>query len=529
MEPSQLPTVDLEAPNGKRIVLEPVIRLERLPGLSRTGLAAVLTLSAIFLFTGLHPLHHTDLWGHVNFGRWIAENGRLPSADPFRWDTGAERFLNVPWLSQVLAHFCLEGLGLEGLVLAHAALVTLAAAGLMGAVRSRNVPAGWAVAAAPAACLLALPIVGAIRPQLFGILALTLVLWAIGRLPSSRRPLFWLPVVFVLWANLHGSFPVGIAALGCFALAQTWDSARAARRLLSAWRDKVVRRAWVALGVAVAASCVNPLGAKMLAAVAGFAAAGNLEGISEWRPMVIHSLSGILFFGSLLITAVLLRLSPRRVTTVEVLLILLFGLASLSAIRMLAWWALVWPWVAAPHAAATWRAYRRRGPSRADDRGGPLDPRVPAKRTCLAAVAVFLTLWWLPGGFGLFTGRSRPEASIVSTGTPRALADQARKLGITGRMFAPLDWADYLVFKSGARVQPLVTSNVHMIRPAVWQDFLRIRSAGDGWLDSADRHGLEYLAIDRGRNRRLAAVIGQHPRCVVLYEDPQGLLVRLSR
>jgi hypothetical protein len=268
------------------------------------------------------------------------------------------------------------------------------------------------------------------------------------------------------------------------------------------------------------------LGIKLLVGVAGFAGSSNLEGISEGRPMVLGSLSGALFFGSLLATGLLLRWSPRRIAACELLLVLGFGLASLVAIRMLVWWALAWPWVVAPHAAASWARFRK---SRLDDdQPGPANAAAAAKRTCIAVVVAALTLWWSPATFGLITGRSRPAASVLSLGTPKGVAEHVEKLGLSGRFFAPLDWADYLMWRADGRLEPLVYSHVHLVGPDVWQDFLRIGSGSEAWLAVADRYGLAYLVIDRRRNRRLAGRAVGHPRCRVLYEDRQALLVEIG-
>ena len=87
-----------------------------------------------------------------------------------------------------------------------------------------------AVTAAVTAYLLALPITGTIRPQLFGMLGFAATLWAIARLPSRKHPLAWLPALFALWANLHGSFAMGLVALGCYCLGHTWIAAQTVDR-----------------------------------------------------------------------------------------------------------------------------------------------------------------------------------------------------------------------------------------------------------------------------------------------------------
>src|SRR5687768_5289403 len=65
-------------------------------------LALVIALSTIFLWTSLHKLHHTDLWGHLDFGRWIAQHRSLPAIDPFAATPSNIPFVPSAWLAQLL-------------------------------------------------------------------------------------------------------------------------------------------------------------------------------------------------------------------------------------------------------------------------------------------------------------------------------------------------------------------------------------------------------------------------------------------
>ena len=247
MESLQPPTVDVRAPSGERIILRPVIAEGWIPRISLGGLAVALVLCATWLATSFNRLNHTDLWGHLSFGRWMVEHHALPRCDPFRSFAEPERFLNVPWLSQLLGYLWYQALGAEGMVLGHALLLTVAVGWLALAVAGRGVSASWAAVAAAAAYVLCLPVVGTLRPQVFGMVAFVGALWAISQLPRRRHPLVWLPLLFALWANLHGSFLVGLAVLGGFAAGYTWDAWREARSLRAAWNQPGVARAWLAL------------------------------------------------------------------------------------------------------------------------------------------------------------------------------------------------------------------------------------------------------------------------------------------
>jgi len=236
--------------------------------------------------------------------------------------------------------------------------------------------------------------------------------------------------------------------------------------------------------------------------------------------MVVGSLSGGLFLASVVFTAILLRWSPRRISTLEILLTLVFGLASLWAIRMLVWWALTWPWVVAPHAAATWLP-RRREPVETDPARG-------VKRLLYGAIIVFLALWWSPSTFGLVTGHRRAAESILSSGTPHAMACRIREMGLSGRVFAPMDWADYIIFQTDEAIRPLIFSHVHLTHSSVLRDYMHIYTAGEAWLDVVDKHEIDYLVLDRRRNGKLAGLAMAGPRCRVLYEGRQGLLLEIN-
>jgi len=537
----QTPTVDIHARDGRRVVLRPVIPLDKMPRTGRAVLAVVCVLCGIWLATSFNRLNHTDLWGHLSFGRWIVEHRALPQSDPFRSYVAGESFLNVPWLSQVLGYLWYCALGPEGLVLAHALLLVVAAGCLMLAVRGRNVSTAWAAAAGGVSYVLGLPIVGTLRPQVFGMLGFALTLWAIARLPVRRHPLVWTPLVFALWANLHGSFLAGLLALGCFAVGWSWERWRRSNRWTTFRRDPSVRRAWLALLLCAAACCLNPSGFRLLAAVAAFAENTNLGGVSEWRPTVLPSLTGVLMLCSFTITAVLLRWSPRRIAAYEVLLLAVFGLAALGAIRMLVWWAALWPWLAAPHAAAVARLLR---PARRTAAGPrilpPCDPageeaaaaatRAAASgqtRTFLMAALIFVTVMLSPPTYALLTGRHRPEQAVFSADTPYLIAEELADRQIAGRIVAPMDWADYLIWRTGSAVEPLVYSHVHLTGADLWQDFLYLQSGGPQWLAVADHYGLQYAVVSRARQPQLAFLASQEPRCRLRYEDQQALLVEI--
>ena len=126
------------------------------------------------------------------------------------------------------------------------------------------------------------------RPLVIGVLFLVVLLWVV-EVPDSavgRHPLVVLPILFWLWANVHGSFALGFAYL--------------ALHLLGRWVDH--RRPWEArertllIGAALAFVVVfaNPYGAELVLFPIALLARGEiLSHIVEWQSPDFREIFGI--------------------------------------------------------------------------------------------------------------------------------------------------------------------------------------------------------------------------------------------
>jgi hypothetical protein len=157
-----------------------------------------------------------DSWWHLRAGQWITQHRSVPAFDPFSWEAEPPRpWPNHSWLGQVVfyAAYAAGGLPLLELVCGCA----LAAAVLLS-VTAADRPAQQAFPFA-LAMLPWLWVVASVRAHLFTVALLALTLWLLCR----RR--FWpLPLVFLVWANLHGGVALGGLLMGLASVALlVWD------------------------------------------------------------------------------------------------------------------------------------------------------------------------------------------------------------------------------------------------------------------------------------------------------------------
>lgn len=220
------------------------------------------------------PVVGGDLWWHLASGRLIAQSGRIPAADVFSFSAAHQPWLNHEWLAQVGLWGLWSRLGPDSL--AYAKVLLLLAVFALVFVRGLRLGAGpvAALAATVLAAYVAKPFLD-VRPGLLSLAgaALVLLLWERRR----PRPLLAVPLLLLLWANLHAGVVFGLIVSGLFA----------AEALL--WRQGEV--AWLpprtvaaALALALLLPLANPNGAGLYLFPFSYAPGSAWKDLHDWLP-----------------------------------------------------------------------------------------------------------------------------------------------------------------------------------------------------------------------------------------------------
>lgn len=154
----------------------------------------------------------SDLWWHLAAGEQTLQHGRPLLIDTFSYTRAGEVWINHSWLGQVVLALVHRAGGWYGVC---ALVAALAALSFVLVFRQMKGPPIYRAFVIVLAALVAAP-VWSPRPQLFSLVMLALVSGiALRYREQGRAPLFWLPLLFVLWSNLHGGYPLGLLLLGC--------------------------------------------------------------------------------------------------------------------------------------------------------------------------------------------------------------------------------------------------------------------------------------------------------------------------
>jgi hypothetical protein len=178
----------------------------------------VVAVAACVILTGivwLMPRDSSDTFMALAGGQDLMR-GRLGAPDDWAFTTPGRVWINQNWGSDFLFYNSWRAAGGSGLVALKAVLLIVLALALAGAGRLRGVSRPGAILLA-GAVVIAARIYLDLRPNLVGLVMLSLTLLSLHLARRSVRWI-WLSVACTtLWANLHGSFVLGLGMIALWA------------------------------------------------------------------------------------------------------------------------------------------------------------------------------------------------------------------------------------------------------------------------------------------------------------------------
>ena len=239
----------------------------------------------------------SDTWWHLRAGQEMWTRHVVMLTDEFSYVARGAYWPNHEWLSEVIFFAVFRIGGMPGLTLLAAILITTASA------------LSWRLMRGPATkklLLMALAMtsiapVWTVRPHVFS-LVLTMTV-----LQLALRDIYWpLPILFALWANLHGGVALGFVVLGGVAISQLWIGQR----------SRLPKLAIVIAGC-FAATLATPLGFHLWTTIPQSIQKSMANGIVEWRPPALFGLQHLAFWIVLLLFAVTTVVRRRTIVTKE--------------------------------------------------------------------------------------------------------------------------------------------------------------------------------------------------------------------
>jgi hypothetical protein len=451
----------------------------------RPSLGVIATVMSVAFYALCRTVADVDLWGHVKFGEDIWRTGNVIQEDTYSYLTGSQEWINHEWLAEVILYRTFSLFGPPGLI-AFKTGVGLLIVGLVYRHLCR-----WSLTAARAGVVVLLVAtmlihgLGTVRPQLFTYLFFLLLLLLIHAAEHGRVRLLWFsPVLFALWVNLHGGFLAGLAILflwsGIHTAALVWR-AHSASVLLSRSTLTIL----AALTTSVLATLVNPYGAGLLRFLLRPATLARPD-ISEWQPIAIVSFYGILYLTFLMAAGAGLLYSRIERKPALVGLWACIALLPLTAERHGSLFALGMAVLAAEHIGSAWVRWQATRPAHQEARR---DRRRQLWAAAIAlAFAVAVIRWSLPHF-------SCIQVDPMVIRFPARAVALLKDSGVSGNMAVLFDWGEYALWHLSPRIKVSVDGRRETVYPdGVHAENLNFLTGINDW-DAVLRKHDTHLAL----------------------------------
>jgi len=478
---------------------------------------------AALVFTPLSVklLNDAGIGWHIRTGQWILSTRTVPHADPFSSTMGGKPWFAWEWLYDIVVGRLDSITGLNGVAWFTALVIAATFAWLFRLLIARG-------ASLPAALVLVLLALAAstihflARPHVLSWLFVVAWLWILDSTELTfsslnrldQRWLWVLPVLTMVWANVHGGFLLGFVLLACywFGSLWTWLSTKELRieeSLLKIAAGKRTRMLALAGFASLLVSLLNPYGWNLHGHIFSYLSDRFLmDHIEEFHSPNFHDLAPKCFL-VLMVLCVIVVIAHGRKLGVGQLLVFLFAMyAGLYASRNI-------PIAALMLATIT----------------GPLIPRLHVARDFFIRMetveselrghvwpilALLLTFGIAMNGGRVgssqimdahFDPARMPVGAVTFLGTREGLSP----------ILSPDYWGGYVIYRLYPNARVVVDDRHDLYGDEILKSYLRTMHLERGWEDFLEQQNPSCMLLPQ--HSPLATIVGKTPDWRSIYAD----------
>jgi hypothetical protein len=456
----------------------------------------------ILIFSGIIVAVSTtiadpDLWGHILWGEDLLRDGQFQQTESYSYLTKGQRWIDHAWLSDVLIAQTWQRLGPSGLLLVKIIAWTTTL-GLIFVHLARN---GALTLRAGLLLFLGMPLLApswpTVRPQMFTALLYTITLLIIWQAENGRYRWLWvLPPLFLIWANIHGSF---LAILGLVGL---WGMVH----LLTQRNSKTWRKTLPPLLLTAVMPLINPYGFELYRFLIEQLGIARPE-ITEWRAMQLFSLLGAIYLGWVILIILGVNFSQKLKSPALIVLLVASAALPWMAVRHLMLFGLTALVIGGPFIADAWNRYM---PAKA------APSRLPIWAITLPALAGIVLMLMKPPNVSTIPFSKRLTYPVDAV----ALLKES---GVSGNLAVFFNWGNYAAWHLRPKIKISVdTRERFAYDEAAYQANIRFFYGNRNWADLIEDYPTNLALIPNGSPAD--NLLELHPAWELIFQDEVSAL-----
>lgn len=270
-----------------------------------------------YLQRGLFILDPDFGW-HIRAGEYILTNG-IPYRDPFSYSMPSYLFVDHEWLTNIIWVLTFSTIGYWFLAVVYS-LFAIAAIVLQFVLTKKN----WLLIPVFLTAGTFFDFMG-VRTQVVDWLLLSVLLIILWKREIWEKWRFFLPVIFLIWANTHGGFGIGLGILGIILFVKSLEEK-------NGWKENLIL-----FSVCTVTTLINPFGIRLWGEFLSQLTDTQLRtSITEWYPALYFL--NLAFWIYVVISLFLILRYRKNYLWSELTIYLLLFIAGLSSSRNIPIW-----------------------------------------------------------------------------------------------------------------------------------------------------------------------------------------------
>ena len=442
----------------------------------------IILLMAFYSYGNL--LSDCDTGYHIRAGDYILQNLTIPRTDMFSYLSPALPWTAHEWLSEIIMSLAHKALGLNGVVIFFTLVLTTTYYLLFKGLRAMNGNL-WLLLGLMLLVAISSTIHWLARPHVFTLLLLVIWYQLLDQYQyRSKNYLLVLPLIMLLWVNLHGGFIIGFLLLGIYFSGNLifWFTEQGQDKHSAA---KKCRFLMLIAMACLLASMVNPFGYQIL--LFPFELVSDeviMSFVQEFQPANLQESHPYIYL--LFLTLGVLMISRHRLNWIELGLILVFIYMALYSVRNIPLLAII----AAPIVLKRldfWfnesgnkfiKFLDRRSASIAETDGRARGFFWPALAAC---ILIFMSL---PGiKEHMFDPQVKPVAAV----------EFLKQEHISGHMFNNEEFGDYIIYAAYPQYKVFIDGRNDMYGADHVKDYISVIRLERNWKEVLEQYSIQWI------------------------------------
>jgi len=458
-----------------------------------------------------------DLPRHLLVGNLILQTREIPLTDLFSYRTIGYPSIPHEWLAQVIFAISYGLFGLNGVVLLTALIVT-ATWGIVfyqsfhrsGSLFASLVFTGLAVGASQ---IHLLP-----RPHLFTYILTAIWIVLLERIKEGRSRTWWiLPLLMLIWVNLHGMFVLGLIIWGIYLIGNILENPTKAWLTSSSGKSLLFGGA-----LAILATFFSPSGMRIWEAITSLGSNAYITSrIPEYQSPNFHFPETWPFVSLLLLLLIGIARTTHRIQWTHIFLSASFVAMALYTSRMIPLFAIVVTPIVSK-LFADW--IRNEYPQ---NRYAVLEKKI-MQTNSTANGLIWIVVVVLSTAILLQIGKTiDPENKgniFDHQFFPVEAANWLETHPQPGHMFNEFDWGGYLLFRLWPNQQIFMDGHTHIYREKLTREYERVTTLSPAWKEVFEKYQIEWVIVRV--NAPLAEALRAEPGWSILYQDDTAIILR---